>query len=73
MHRPEQLPGSHATPSSVAFDRGCTEGALCWWLNDVMNIIFHVPAKSDMAGYRDAKASVASGTRQTPEQNRETG
>jgi Transposase DDE domain len=65
--------GSHVRLNSIAFDRGFTDGALWWWLHDVMKIIFYVPAKSNMAVYQDAKASIDTGIRQTREQTRNTG
>lgn len=65
--------GSHTTIASIAMDRGFTDGALWWWLHDVMKIIFYVPAKSNMAVYQDAKDSADIGARQTRERTRNTG
>jgi hypothetical protein len=65
--------GNHANLASLAFDRGFTDGAFWWWLHDVMNITFYVPAKTNMAVYQDALASVDSGVRQTRERNRQVG
>ena len=65
--------GTHATIESITFDRGFTDGALWWWLNDVMKIIFYVPAKSNMDVYQDAKASADTGIRQIRERKRKTG
>jgi hypothetical protein len=65
--------GSYATIASIAMDRGFTDGALWWWLHDVMKIIFYVPAKKNMAVYQDAKDSIDAGIRQTRERVRNTG
>jgi hypothetical protein len=54
-------------------DRGFTDGALWWWLHDVMEIIFYVPAKKNMAVYQDAKDSIDAGIRKTRERVRYTG
>lgn len=65
--------GSHATLASLAFDRGFTDGAFWWWLHDVMKIKFYVPAKTNMAVYKDALASVDAGVRQTRQKSRQKG
>lgn len=65
--------GTHATLTSIAFDRGFTDGAFWWWLNDVMKIKFYVPAKKNMAVYLDALACVDSGVRQIREKDRKVG
>ena len=65
--------GTHATLKSIAFDRGFTDGAFWWWLNDVMKITFYVPAKKNMAVYLDALACVDSGVRQLRERDRKVG
>jgi Transposase DDE domain len=65
--------GTHATLTSIAFDRGFTDGVFWWWLNDVMKITFYVPAKKNMAVYQDALACVDSGVRQIRERDRKVG
>ena len=64
--------GSHATLASLAFDRGFTDGTLWWWLNQ-QQILFYVPAKKNMAVYRDALACAADGTRQGRQKTRRVG
>jgi hypothetical protein len=65
--------GSHATLSTLAFDRGFTDGAFWWWLHDKMKILFYVPAKKNMAVYQDAVLCAETGIRQTREKNRRVG
>lgn len=65
--------GTHSTLTSIAFDRGFTDGAFWWWLNDVMKITFYVPAKKNMAVYQDALACVDSGIREIRERERKVG
>ncbi len=64
--------GEHATLASIAFDRGFTDGTFWWWLHQ-QGIQFFVPAKSNMAVYRDALACVASGIRQSRQKTRKVG
>jgi len=42
--------GKHAKISSIAMDRGFTDGKLLWWLNK-QKIIFYIPAKSSLNVY----------------------
>jgi len=65
--------GTHATIVSVAIDRGFMDGALLWWLNDEMNIIFYIPAKSNMSVYEDALSLVDTGSEQTRQRKRSVG
>jgi Transposase DDE domain len=64
--------GAHARLASVAFDRGFTDGAFWWWLHQE-NILFYVPAKTNMAVYKDALACVETGRRQTRRKTRRVG
>ncbi|MDP2816129.1 MAG: transposase, partial [Rectinemataceae bacterium] len=64
--------GSHATIASLAFDRGFIDGPFMWWLNKT-GIKFYVPAKTNMAVYKDALALAAEGIRQTREEIRSVG
>jgi len=45
--------GDHATITSLAIDRGFTDGIFLWWLNS-KEITFFIPAKSNMNVYKDA-------------------
>jgi hypothetical protein len=65
--------GTHATIVSVAIDRGFMDGALLWWLNDEMNIIFYIPAKRSMSVYKDALSLVDTGSEQTRQRKRSVG
>jgi hypothetical protein len=64
--------GEHATIASIAMDRGFMDGTLLWWL-DTMDIIFYIPAKSNMAVYEDALSLVNCGTLQTRTRKRGVG
>lgn len=64
--------GENAKIASIAMDRGFMDGALLWWL-DTMDIIFYIPAKSNMAVYEDAIALADSGILQTRERKRGVG
>lgn len=64
--------GEHATIVSLAFDRGFTDGAFWWWL-DQQGIRFYVPAKTNMAVYRDALACTDAGVRQSRQKKRWVG
>ncbi|MBE9521369.1 MAG: transposase [Proteobacteria bacterium] len=64
--------GEHATIASMAMDRGFMDGTLLWWL-DTMDIIFYIPAKSNMAVYEDALSLVNCGTLQTRTRERGVG
>jgi hypothetical protein len=64
--------GEHATLASLAFDRGFTDGAFWWWLNQ-QKIHFYVPAKKKMAVYHDALACVDAGVRQSRQKKRWVG
>ncbi len=65
--------GTHATIVSVAIDRGFMDGPFLWWLNDEMNIIFYVPAKSNMGVYEDALSLADTGIAQTRQRKRSVG
>ena len=65
--------GSHADIVSVALDRGFMDGQLLWWLNTEMNIIFYIPAKTNMNVYEDALSMVNTGIVQTKERKRTVG
>jgi Transposase DDE domain len=62
----------HARIASIAMDRGFMDGSLLWWLNS-KNIIFFIPAKSNMAVYNDALSLVDAGCTENREQNRTIG
>lgn len=64
--------GEHASIASIAMDRGFMDGTLLWWL-DTKNIIFYIPAKSNMAVYEDALALVDRGVLQTRDRKRGVG
>ncbi|AJF07172.1 transposase [Geoalkalibacter subterraneus] len=64
--------GGQATLSSLAFDRGFTDGAFWWWLHQ-QGIHFYVPAKKNMAVYADALACAANGVRQSRQKTRSVG
>jgi len=65
--------GTYATIVSVAIDRGFMDGPFLWWLNDEMNIIFYIPAKSNMGVYEDALSLVDTGFEQTRQRRRSVG
>jgi len=64
--------GDHAKITSIAIDRGFMDGILLWWL-DLKDIIFYIPAKSNMAVYKDALALVDTGHRETRAKKRNVG
>lgn len=64
--------GEHAVIASIAIDRGFMDGTLLWWLNTI-DIIFYIPAKSNMAVYEDALSLTACGTLQTRSRERGVG
>lgn len=64
--------GDHAKISSIAIDRGFTDGSLLWWLNSE-NITFYIPAKSNMDVYKDAILFVDSGCCEVREKKRYVG
>lgn len=64
--------GEHSCIASIAMDRGFMDGTLLWWL-DTKNIIFYIPAKSNMAVYEDAIALADSGVLQTRDRKRGVG
>ena len=65
--------GSHARIVSIALDRGFIDGQLLWWLTTEMNIIFYIPAKTNMNVYGDALSLVGTGIVQTREEDRTVG
>ena len=64
--------GDHAKIASIAMDRGFMDGALLWWLNSE-NIIFYIPAKSNMEVYKDALSLIDHGHRETRSRKRSVG
>ncbi len=64
--------GDHAKVTSIAIDRGFMDGTLLWWLN-TKRIIFYIPAKSNMAVYKDALVLADTGHRETRTENRSVG
>jgi hypothetical protein len=65
--------GEHAQIVSIALDRGFIDGPLLWWLNNDMNIIFYIPAKTNMHVYEDALSLIGTGIVQTKEVERTVG
>jgi len=65
--------GSHAQIVSVALDRGFLDGQDLWWLHDQMHIKFYIPAKTNLAVYKDALSLVGTGIVQTRQQDRTVG
>ena len=65
--------GTHARIVSIAMDRGFMDGQLLWWINTDMNIIFYIPAKTNMNVYEDALSMAATGIVQTRERKRSVG
>jgi hypothetical protein len=65
--------GEHAKIVSIALDRAFIDGPLLWWLNTEMNIIFYIPAKTNMDVYEDALSLVGTGIVQTRELERTVG
>jgi hypothetical protein len=64
--------GKYAEISSIAIDRGFTDGKLLWWLNE-QNIIFYIPAKSSLRVYEDALSLIATGEKAMRSTTRMTG
>jgi len=64
--------GGNAKITSIAIDRGFMDGDLLWWLNS-KDIIFYIPAKSNMDVYQDALSLVDTGYRATRTRNRNVG
>jgi hypothetical protein len=62
----------YASIVSLACDRGFMDGPFLWWLN-TQDILFYIPAKSNMDVYKDACALACSGRRQTRERKRSVG
>lgn len=52
--------GEHAKITSLAIDRGFTDGIFLWWLN-TKDITFLIPAKSNMNVYQDAFSCIGTG------------
>ncbi|NIA31857.1 MAG: transposase [Actinobacteria bacterium] len=52
--------GEHAKISSLAIDRGFTDGIFLWWL-DTKDITFFIPAKANMNVYQDALYCIGTG------------
>ena len=52
--------GEHAKITSLAIDRGFTDGIFLWWLN-TKNITFFIPAKANMNVYQDALFCIGTG------------
>jgi len=65
--------GEHSKIVSIALDRAFIDGQFLWWLNTEMNIIFYIPAKTNMNVYEDALCLVATGIVQTRELERTVG
>lgn len=65
--------GSHAEIVSIALDRGFMDGQLLWWLNTEMNIVFYIPAKTNMNVYEDALSLLGTGIVETREEERTVG
>jgi len=63
----------HATITSLAIDRGFTDGPFLWWLAKTMEIIFYIPAKTNMNVYKDALSLLETGIAQTRERKRAIG
>ena len=63
----------HATIASLAIDRGFMDGSFLWWLADTMQIIFYIPAKTNMNVYKDALSLLETGIAQTREKTRTIG
>lgn len=65
--------GSHAKIVSVAMDRGFLDGRDLWWLHDQMGIHFYIPAKTNLAVYKDALSLTGTGVVQTRQRKRSVG
>jgi hypothetical protein len=63
----------HATIASLAIDRGFMDGPFLWWLAQTMQIIFYIPAKTNMNVYKDALSLLDTGIAQTRERKRTIG
>jgi len=63
---------SRAAIVSLAVDRGFMDGKFLWWLNE-KDIVFYIPAKTDMNVYKDALSLADQGVRQTRERKRTAG
>ena len=63
----------HATIASLAIDRGFMDGPFLWWLAETMQIIFYIPAKTNMNVYKDALSLLETGIVQTRERKRSIG
>jgi len=64
--------GDHARITSIALDRGFTDGKLLWWLNE-QKITFYIPAKASMNVYEDTLSLAKTGHVITRESTRTTG
>jgi hypothetical protein len=65
--------GSHAQIVSVALDRGFLDGQALWWLHDQMHIKFYIPAKINLAVYKDALSLLGTGIVHTRQRQRTVG
>ena len=52
--------GEHARITSLAIDRGFTDGIFLWWLN-TKDITFLIPAKANLDVYQDALSCIGTG------------
>lgn len=64
--------GEHAKITSLAIDRGFTDGIFLWWLNR-KNITFFIPAKSNLNVYDDALSLMGTGHSEVRDQIRTVG
>jgi hypothetical protein len=64
--------GEHAQINSIAIDRGFMDGTLLWWL-DQQEIIFYIPAKSNMDVYTDALSLADQGHQEARTRQRTVG
>ena len=64
--------GKHAKLTSLAIDRGFTDGIFLWWLN-CENITFYIPAKANMDVYHDALSCIGTGIHDTRDKIRTVG
>ncbi len=64
--------GEHGKLASIVMNRGFMNGTLLWWLH-TQGIIFYIPAKSNMAVYKDAISLVDTGTLQERSKKRGVG
>jgi hypothetical protein len=64
--------GEHAKITSLAIDRGFTDGIFLWWLNR-KNITFFIPAKSNLDVYDDALSLMGTGHSEVRDQIRTVG